>query len=87
VLLGCDHDLFLCLLEASGLWASMANPVLLGRFARFLVGEVGVQLELVHDGRDAGPGNDPVKVSGLEIGDAGAAKASFAHEFCQRLPR
>jgi hypothetical protein len=58
----------------------------LGRFARFLVGEVGVQLELGDGWCDAGCGNNPVEVSGLEIGDAGAAEASFGHEFCQRLP-
>ena len=50
------------------------DPVPLGCFARFGVGEVGVQLELVDDGRDAGRGNNPVQVSGLEVGDAAALR-------------
>jgi len=63
------------------------DPVPLGRFAPFLVAEVGMQLELGDDWCDAGFGRNSVEVSGLEIGDAGAAKASFGHELCQRLPR
>ena len=56
------------------------DPVPGARLARGVVVEVGVDLELVDRRDDAGLGDDPVQVRGLEVRDAGAAQPPVGDE-------